>query len=106
MQFPHINKLELPDECRSIVISFLRVPHPTAKMIKALQFERRGVDVYPFLGKLKLVITGPGVREYWDWVEDIPELFFSYSEVTGEPLLHWNDDRQRYDMSDDDTSDD
>ena len=102
MQFPHINKLELPDECRSIVISFLRVPHPTAKMIKALQFERRGVDVYPFLGKLKLVITGPGVIVYRDWVEDIPELLFSYGDVTGEHLLHWNYDRQRYD----DTSDD
>ena len=99
MEFPILLKLPLPNICRREVTWFLREPHPTAKLINTLVFERRDAGVRPLLGKPKLLISGPGVRSKckcclkWPKVTwnkfDIPDLtgprwIYLYDEVTGE----------------------
>ena len=63
MEFPVLQELPLPANCHKLVTQFLRPgPHPTARLIEALTFQRgdlryNGVDT-----KKCLFVTGPGVR--------------------------------------------
>ena len=114
MEFPILKKIKLPDTCLLKLKHFLREPHPTAKLISALVFERRGAGSQPFVGKPKLVVSGPGIRykdrccqTWWNWDGILipglrpPEWVFAYDKVTGECLVHWNSDKEGYDTDDD-----
>ena len=62
MEFPVLLELPLPANCHKLVTQFLRPgPHPTARLIEALTFQRGdlryGVDT-----EKCLFVTGPGVR--------------------------------------------
>jgi len=99
MEFPIVSQLRLPKTAQRIITQLLREPHPTAALIKNLDFEYEDCpEVLP-----SVYVSGEGVRfidrdtcppryvtmhptylpfEFGGWA-----ITFSYSPDTGEPLL-------------------
>jgi len=107
MEFPVLRALPLPLTALHIVTKFLRQPHPTALLIKALFFYIEEASEYH---EELLRVEGPGVRNKdlstpwphtyivrhkytpynprWSAMDMIYSLSFSYNEQTGEPNPH------------------
>ena len=103
MEYPVLKFLFLPENANMIVKQFLRMPHPTAKLIKELGFEQGEIlEADP-----GLYVAGEGLRileqDIWpptlnndmEWVCKHGEMvfthlgcfYFDYNEITGDPTM-------------------
>ena len=97
MEFPVLNELHLPEACIRLITQFAREPHPTAVLIKSLQFRRFRAGYnetlnchYPRCLEVRGAAITPRGQFKIDWFN------FEYDRVTGEKHRYDDDDEPGY----------
>ena len=103
MEFPVLNGLNLPETCIRLITQFAREPHPTAVLIKSLQFRRFKAGYTEILhchyprrlevrGSMRGSITIRGRNMFL-----IDQINLFYDRLTGEQHIDDNDNDALYD---------
>ena len=93
MEFPVLNELHLPEACIRLITQFAREPHPTAVLIKSLQFRRfraRYNSNLAFFCHACLRVTGAAIIKRGIFERDW--LSFEYDRITGDQSIYDDDD--------------
>ena len=97
MEFPVLNKLYLPDSCIRLITQFAREPHPTAVLIKSLQFQRFKAGYTEILHchyPRRLEVRGAAITPRGPFEIDWFKL--EYDRLTGEKHRYDDDDEPGY----------
>ena len=93
MEFPILNELQLPETCIKLISQFAREPHPTALLMRSMQFQRLRAGYNQNLGchyPACLNVRGSLKRGFNPFKLDFMK--FEYDRLTGELHIDENDD--------------
>ena len=85
MEFPILNELRLPETCIKLITQFAREPHPTALLMRSMQFQRFRAGYNQNLGchfPACLRVRGSMRRGFDSFKLDY--MTFEYDGLTGE----------------------